>query len=296
MVGGLGLYERKSPVGIYVAPRLLLYYNSIVLGPCDTKYPSKQTSQNLEIMGAIEDALRRSKFLSVLLKNQSSVTDVRLFQSRGWTARVTYTYIVPLTNIPLLWSRMEQNLRRFVNRCTRENLRFSDDDDFDSFFRIHSQTVERKRTMLYLPEQAFRRYFTQLRALGLCRLYHARLPNGQSIATQLVLVGPYVCTHTVCAGAEKEFLSLGANAFLRWKVFESLSQMGFKANDLTDAALNPVTHFKSQFGGDLHACLVVARTNHLMFQAYQFGLNFAEITRRVFRKLTYRFSLPKMHG
>ncbi len=289
MVGGLGLYERKSPVGIYVAPRLLLYYNGIVLRSSNATYPSKRTSQNLEIMRAIKDVLDKSKFVNVVLKNHPSFTDVRLFQSQGWDIRVTYTYIVPLTNLSLLWSRMEQNLRRFVNRCSQENLRFSEDDDFDSFFRLHGQTVERKRTMLYLPEQAFRRYFTQLKALGLCRLYHARLPNGQSIATQLVLLGPYSCTHTICAGAEKKFLNLGANAFLRWKVFESLSQMGLLANDLTDATLNPVTHFKSQLGGDLHACFEVARSNHLTFHAYQLGRSFAKLARRGFGKLAHRF-------
>jgi hypothetical protein len=31
--------------------------------------------------------------------------------------------------------------------------------------------------------------------------------------------------------------------------------MGFTGADLTDAALNPVTHFKSQLGGDLHLFL-----------------------------------------
>ncbi len=46
-------------------------------------------------------------------------------------------------------------------------------------------------------------------------------------------------------------LNLGATAFLRWNVFQRLSELGVAANDLTDAALNPVTHFKAQLGGDL---------------------------------------------
>jgi hypothetical protein len=36
-----------------------------------------------------------------------------------------------------------------------------------------------------------------------------------------------------------------------------LAALGYKANDLTDATLNPVTHFKSQFGGTLEQSLVV---------------------------------------
>src|SRR5476649_289464 len=41
LLGGIALYERRSRPGAYVSPRLLLYYNGIVLRPCDTKYPSQ---------------------------------------------------------------------------------------------------------------------------------------------------------------------------------------------------------------------------------------------------------------
>ena len=76
------------------------------------------------------------------------------------------------------------------------------------------------------------------------------------IASQLVLAGGHPVTHTVSAAADPEFLRMGANAFLRWKAFEALHAAGYAANDLTDAALNPVTHFKAQFGGELVLCHV----------------------------------------
>jgi hypothetical protein len=59
----------------------------------------------------------------------------------------------------------------------------------------------------------------------------------------------------VCAAADAKHLNLGASSFLRWKVFEDLAGQGYEGNDLTDAALNPVTHFKSQLGADLEMCL-----------------------------------------
>jgi hypothetical protein len=52
---------------------------------------------------------------------------------------------------------------------------------------------------------------------------------------------------------------MGATAFLRWKVFEVLSGLGYAANDLTDAALNSVAHFKSQLGGTLEMCLILEK-------------------------------------
>ena len=75
-----------------------------------------------------------------------------------------------------------------------------------------------------------------------------------------MLTGPGRVAHTVCAGADEDYLRMGASAFLRWRAFESLAQAGYAANDLTDASLNPVTRFKSQLGGELRATLSVSKT------------------------------------
>jgi hypothetical protein len=42
--------------------------------------------------------------------------------------------------------------------------------------------------------------------------------------------------------------------------------MGFSGNDLTGAGLNPVTHFKSQLGGDLHLFFVLNSPRTLRYQ------------------------------
>jgi hypothetical protein len=56
---------------------------------------------------------------------------------------------------------------------------------------------------------------------------------------------------------DPEHSRLGASAFLRWRGFETLAGLGCQANDLTDAVLNSVTHFKSQFGGNLETAFVL---------------------------------------
>jgi hypothetical protein len=71
-----------------------------------------------------------------------------------------------------------------------------------------------------------------------------------------VILGKHEVSHSVSAAADPKYLKTGATAFLRWKVFEALSALGYKANDLTDAALNSVAHFKSQLGGTLEICLI----------------------------------------
>ena len=266
LAGGVALYERDSRYGMYVSPRLLLSYNGVVLRRHETRYPSQQAARNIKVMSGLVAVLAGRGYARVTLNCSSSINDLRPFLAAGWWAFPSYTYVVPIADLELLWSRIEQNLRRLIKRCEKDGMTVNDDDDFEAFFRMHANTMERKGQGPYLPEPAFRRYFETLRAANLCRLFHARLPDGRPISTQLVLLGPCPVTHTVASAADPEFLRTGATAFLRWKTFEAVSAMGFSANDLTGAGLNPVTHFKSQLGGDLHLFLVVDSPRTLRYR------------------------------
>jgi hypothetical protein len=229
-----------------------------LFSPYDGSYPSQETSRDLEIQQVLLDYLSSLRFDSMILKSRSTVRDVRVFLQRGWLASPSYTYVVPLTDLAQQWQRVEGNLRRLIRRCTEvDGLRFTDDEDFHSFFRLHALTLGRRRVPTYLPEAAFRCFVERLRAAGIARLHHARLPDGKAIASQLVLLGRHPVTHTVCAGMDPDYSRLGASGFLRWRGFEALAGLGYEANDLTDAALNSVTHFKSQLGGRLETALVL---------------------------------------
>lgn len=255
LVGGLGLYQRSSSWGEFVWPRLLLYYNGPVLRQFESKYPSQRTSRTVEALGALAGHLESGRYASLMLKCRPALNDLRPFLARGWTLRVGYSYEVPLTDLPAQWGRVEQNLRRLVERARQQGLTLSDDDDFAGFYQLHQATLGRRGVASYLAREPFARWFTRLRELGLCRLYHARLPDGRMAASQLVLTG-HTVTHTVSAAADPALQNTGANPFLRWSAFEALAAEGHTGNDLTDAALNPVTHFKAQLGGVLCPTLV----------------------------------------
>ncbi len=281
IIGGIALYERPSRLGSHVSPRLLLYYNGFVLASHDTKYPSQRVSRQLRVLAALETTLIGEKHARLRIKSRPTLADVRPFQTHGWTVEPVYSYVVDISDLDMAWGRMDKNLRRLVGRCREQSLSLTTDDDFDAFYRLHVQTHERKGAALYLRPDAFGRFVDTLRKLDLCRLYHARLPDGRVVASQLVLLGHPV-THTVSAAADAEFLKLGATAFLRWQVFEDLAQSGYKANDLTDASLNPVTHFKSQLGGDLTVSFEISRPDSLLWRGRELALS---LPRRVKRGL-----------
>lgn len=293
VLGGVTLYTESSRWGQYISPRLLLYYNGLALKPYLGKYPSECASRRIKILAALEDALSREAHGRLRLKSRGAFTDARVFLSKGWSVRPTYTYVVQIKDLPATWSLIEQNLRRLIQRCEREGVQVTQDDDFESFHRMHVETHERKGAPLYLPGKAFREYFETLAKKGLLRLYHARMKDGKSISSQLVLASEHPTTHTISASADSKFLNLGATPFLRWKVFENLSQLGYTANDLTDAELNPVTHFKSQLGGDLETCLVASRPESAKFRFGE-GLNqFASRARGGLGAIKRKLTEPK---
>lgn len=256
ILGGVALQERSTRWGRVVEPRLMLQYNGFVLRSPRSRYPSVVAAQDEKILRALCEVIQAQNYARCVLKSRT-LTDGRVFDQLGWRNWSTYTYLVPLKNLKAQWRLVQQNLRRLVRRGKHEGLVMTDDDDFDRFFELHLETHRRKGAPLYLPRTAFRRYFDRLRRQGACRLCHARTPDGNSIAAQLVLAGDHEVTHTVSAAADPEQQHLGANPFLRWRVFETLAAEGFTANDLTDATLNSVTRFKSQWGGRLTPSLAV---------------------------------------
>jgi len=256
IVGGVALYERPSRGGAFVSPRLLLYYNGVVVRRYETSYPSEATARHIKILTALEESLAGMPFGSINLRSRA-LHDVRPFVSRGWTVQPSYSYVVSL-DVYAAWGRVEQNLRRLIDRARNAAMVMSDsEDDFDSFFRLHSTTLDRHGAGVYLPRDPFRRFYETLRQQDLARLFQVRTKEGTPAAAQLTLLGPHPVTHTACAGADPEFNKLGGSAFLRWSSFESLAARGYQGNDLTDATLNPVTHFKSQLGGSLELSLVL---------------------------------------
>lgn len=277
--GGIALYEFAGSC----QPRLLLYYNGIVLSDHDEPRSLKQTETRLHTLGALESALTKQPYSRIRFKSRWPLQDLRVFQSEGWTLVPHWSYEIGIGNLEDAWKGLDKNLRRLVRRGQEAGLACSTEGDFDAFYRLHRATAERKGAPLYLAENAYRHFVADLRARKLARLYEARLPNGKVVSSQLVLIGPHAVTHTVCAGSDEQALQLGASAFLRWSALEDLAAAGYRANDLTDAALNPVTRFKAQFGGELRLFFEASRCNAPARQLYESAYGFAAWTKRYLR-------------
>jgi hypothetical protein len=266
LLGGVAVCESHSVYGPYVAPRPLLYYNGPVLRASSTRYPSETTARDIKVLTALADGLSRRGYARLTLAGPLAFEDARPFLAAGWAPSVRYTYVIDIADTAAQWGRVEQNFRRLVQRCEREGLVCVESDEADVLAELHEQTMSRKGGEVYLPPARFRSFLQAVCDAGLGRLFHARQPTGRTIASQLVLLSPGGVCHVAAAAADVEFLRTGASAFLRWKACEKLSTDGYRAVDLTDAALNKVTHFKSQLGGDLRPFIEVSAPPRLLYR------------------------------
>ncbi len=269
IVGGVALYEEDGPGGVWVSPRLLLYYNGPVLVDLDSRYPSRETSEHLKVLSELEAWLRTAGYGRLSLKCLPGLSDVRPMVSRGWAVMPTWSYVVSVCDLDATWSRMEQNVRRLVRRAEKEGIVVTEDDDFESFFRLHSATMDRKDRAVYLSQARFEHYFRTLRERGLATLFQARTQRGNAVAATLLLLGNHPTAHTVAAAADAAFQSLGTNPLLRWEGFKALHERGFTGVDLTDATLNAVTRFKEQLGGSLVMSLEIDAPRTLRFRTWE---------------------------
>lgn len=289
ILGGAALYFERELGHTLARNRLLLYYNGLVLKESLVDNGASDLSAVVE---ALREALEAAPCAALTLHNRGgAAVDWRGLLANGWAVEPTYTLVAPLTDIDLLWRRLDKNARRLVRRAQEAGLSGEIDNDGAALYQLHLETHERKGAPLYLGRPQFESYVENIVAAGLGSVVTARLPDGTPAAAQLVLHGPHPGSHTVCAGAAEKHLQSGAAYLLRWRAFEELAKLGYRDNDLTDAALGPVTRFKQQLGADLVMNLAAHSPQSLSYRlARQARSGCSAIKSRIARSLRGRNS------
>ncbi|MDA1178126.1 MAG: GNAT family N-acetyltransferase [Planctomycetota bacterium] len=283
LVGGMGLYLQPATLGgIQATSRLLLYYNGPFMQPCLSQHPHKQEKHRRDFHRALEAHVRHCGYRRVRFKTRAPHIDYRTFLQQGWQAKPVYSYVIDLQDLPRLWEKIDNNLRRLVRRCERENMIFSDEGSFDAFLDMHEETSRRKEAPLYLPRERFRKFITTLRDQKCVTLFQVSAANGVPVATQLVLHGDHPVAHTLSAGSSQTDLQSGCNALLRWRVCQWLANRGYRSLDLTDAHNTTVARFKSQLGAEVQLGLQLELPPHWLNRMTE---STEEWTNRLWNKL-----------
>ncbi len=253
ILGGVGLYVHGDGSRRRVGGRHLLYYNGpFVCGPhgASSGAPPGE-AESRRVLRAIAGELRTSDYREILLKPTHPLSDCRPFLQEGWIARPIFSYEVDLAGIDQCYASFHRNVRRQIRRSSEAGAEVRQCADIDTFYSLHELTCRQKGLPTYLGRKQFVRYFEDLSAAGIGRLYLAGPKSEPATCGFLVLTGKHTTAHALCAANDTASGDAGHSSFLRWSVFKELSSSGYLSIDLTDAHAATVAKYKSQLGGRL---------------------------------------------
>jgi lipid II:glycine glycyltransferase (peptidoglycan interpeptide bridge formation enzyme) len=178
----------------------------------------------------------------------------RALRAAGWRPappiQPTSTRIIDLRpDEETLWGDLRKKWRQYVNRARGAGITVedADGDELGTFYRIYRDTADRAG-FLIRTEQAYRDVWEAFRPEGRARLLFARMPDGEPVATLLLVrsggrvVEPYGGMTTT--GGESR-----ANYLLKWEAIRTSREQGATSYDLWGLATGGIAHFKSGFGG-----------------------------------------------
>ena len=259
LIGGVPLYEHRERGERILRGRYLLYYNGPIAARLAGAGATRVEKRIAQVVAAVRDWLVRQDYDRVILKSRGGMQDFRELPRSRWTLSPVYTYVVPLAGEADMLAAIDRNVRRLVKRCEAHGWTLRQTSSTDRFLDLHTQSQRRIGLPPYLPVQNFARFLETLIEAGIARLFEAVDADGRTGAAQVVIASKHPVTHTVAAAGTRDAAKAGANAFLRFKVFRTLAEEGYLANDLTDAHQPAVARFKSQLGGQLRANLELER-------------------------------------
>ena len=148
-----------------------------------------------------------------------------------------------------LWGDLRKKWRQYVNKARAAGIVVvdGDGDRLGDFYRIYRETADRAG-FLIRTEGAYRDVWEAFRPHGLARLLFAETPDGEPLATLLLLrSGPRVVEPyggMTQAGGDSR-----ANYLLKWEAIRTSREQGATSYDLWGLATGGIAHFKTGFGG-----------------------------------------------
>jgi lipid II:glycine glycyltransferase (peptidoglycan interpeptide bridge formation enzyme) len=148
-----------------------------------------------------------------------------------------------------LWDDLRKKWRQYVNKARKGGIVVVDGeaDRLPEFYRIYRETADRAG-FLIRTEQAYRDVWDAFRPHGLARLLFAQTPDGEPLATLLLVrAGPRVVEPyggMTQAGGDSR-----ANYLLKWEAIRTSKEQGATSYDLWGLATGGIAHFKTGFGG-----------------------------------------------
>ena len=147
------------------------------------------------------------------------------------------------------WAGLRSKWRQYVEKARRAGVTVEEagPEGLDDFYRIYRDTAARTGFVIRAAS-AYRDVYDAFAVQGACRLLLARLPDGEPVATLLLVAcGPRMTE--LYGGMTPSGGEARANYLLKWEAIRAAADGGFSTYDLWGLATPGIAHFKAGYGG-----------------------------------------------
>ncbi|MCC7431845.1 hypothetical protein IT568_13465 [bacterium] len=241
----------------------LNYYNGIIfsekLAPKNS--PEEIRRKNLctlEIANFLEQ-----NFVSAILTNSPTFTDVRIFNDKKWQTKIRYTLKNKFLAKEELFKNLTHSKQKQVKNALESGCFVKELCDFDLSYDLQVEAYKNSNSKFRFEKNTFKNFMQSLREKNLIESFFAFSKSGEPLATfilgkfqnQLFSLISGIKTHDF---EEKKFIGT-------WLTFEVLTQEKFVKNfqtlDFLGANTKGIREFKEEFNGKLEPFFVVEFNN-----------------------------------
>lgn len=233
IVGGIVGFDDEG----FTSFGILTPFQGILYAPTNGIKKSTISSLHMEVQKALIDSVGTH----VKILNHYTVTDIRPFLWAGYEPLIKYTYIIDLTDMELLWSKLEKQTRYEITRAERDGVLVNVAWHPKNFARLYELTFERKGMQPPVDRDFI---------LKLCKEFNPDIRYMERIAEDKAAT-------LVVKDSKRAYYILGASSgggvssLVLWDTFGALSYQGVKEIDLVGCNDEKISNFKKGFGGRL---------------------------------------------
>jgi lipid II:glycine glycyltransferase (peptidoglycan interpeptide bridge formation enzyme) len=214
------------------------------IAPSTAKY-TKQLSQQKTTFSDLIDRLPPHDYFSQNF--HYSIAYWLPFLWRGFTIRPRCTYAIEdLTNIDLVWSGFQENIRREIRKAQKA-VAVRSDLGIDKFLDINELTFERQGKKLPYSREYVQRIDDACVEHQASKIFFAEDPQGR-IHAAIYIIWDRDSAYYLMGGGDPELRTSGATSLLMWEAIQFAATVT-KKFDFEGSQIEPVERFFRAFGG-----------------------------------------------
>lgn len=176
-----------------------------------------------------------------------NIADIRIFQWHGYIVEPRFTYLI---DFPYDVADADYEVRRRINKCTKNNFRFERTNNFSDVFHCITATADRKNINLYLTKEDLK-MAQQLIGEEYFRAYVSYTSQGMPASASIMLHYPGCKTFYWMAGTVSDQLHTGVSQYNIYNSFMDLQKAGATGVDFGSATSAKINKYKNAWGGHL---------------------------------------------